>query len=296
MVFDPRRNGHGTWFEYARDMGNLPNDQVAMTHGSLLKQSERVDLSNEALRALQTVFKGGKAGAESLASWTFEPLLRRDGDRLTLARSDPSGQLSEMIAELLEWRLSERAEVDEVPSRFLGKLALWYEYAREEIAPHFGTRFDPGTWNSGIVRLPKDLLLLTTLKKDSLSVGGHYDDSFVSASLFRWQSQTQTRRDSQIGRILSGEDKDTRVHLFVCASKLRNGKAAPFRYCGQPKFVSWEGEKPITVQWALSESVPIHMRNSLEVPEKQDSIALTFSITKTAGRNLSGTLMYSRNR
>ena len=44
----------------------------------------------------------------------------------------------------------------------------------------------------------------------------------------QWQSQAQTRRDDQIGRMLSGVDIQARVHLFVRNGKLRNGKAAPF--------------------------------------------------------------------
>lgn len=78
-----------------------------------------------------------------------------------------------------------------------------------------------------------------------------------------WQSQTQTRRNSQIGRMLSGEDDQARVHLVVRNGKLRNGKAAPFLYCGQPEFEGWEGEDPITMTWRLTVPVPEQLRPGL---------------------------------
>lgn len=81
----------------------------------------------------------------------------------------------------------------------------------------------------------------------------------------QWQSQTQTRRDSQIGRMLAGTEPGARVHLFVRSGKLRNGKAAPFLYCGQPEFLGWDGEKPITVTWRLREAVPPHLRTGLGI-------------------------------
>jgi len=163
--------------------------------------------------------------------------------------------------------MRERTEVDEALPCYAGQPVLWSEYTREEIAPIFGTSFNSGNWNCGIVRLTKDLILLTTLKKEDLSVGGHYDDGFLSPSRMRWQSQTRTQRDSRVGKILAGMDRDARIHLFVRSEKLRNGKGAPFLYCGQPKFVSWDGEEPITVQWSLPEPVPIHLRKSLAVPD-----------------------------
>ena len=85
-------------------------------------------------------------------------------------------------------------------------------------------------------------------------------DHFLGPDRMQWQSQTQTYRDSQIGRMLSGADDQAHVHLFVRDGRLRNGKAAPFLYCGRPEFEGWEGEGPITVTWRLPGSVPDHLR------------------------------------
>jgi Domain of unknown function (DUF3427) len=168
-----------------------------------------------------------------------------------------------MIVEPLDWRAANlpRNDIDDPAAPFTGAgPVLWREYQRDAIPPHFGATFNPGNWNSGIVRLDRDLILLTTLKKGGLATGNHDEDRFLSPERMQWQSQTQTRRESQTGRMLSGRDPDARVHLSVRSGKLRGTKAAPFLYCGQPTFVSWEGEKPITVTWQLPAQVPIHLR------------------------------------
>jgi len=173
-----------------------------------------------------------------------------------------------MLAELAEWRLrtlpEQQAAESPVPFTTAGP-DLWREYLREDIPPLFGARFSTGNWNAGIVRLDNILILLTTLKKGGLTAGSHYEDHFLGPDRMQWQSQTQTRRDSQIGRMLSGADGQARIHLFVRNGKLRNGKAAPFLYCGQPEFAGWEGEKPITVTWRLPVPMPDHLRSGLGI-------------------------------
>lgn len=266
MGFDPSRNGHGGWFDFVRDMGDKVDARALNSVADLLRQIERDRaLTPAALAALQ----GLRDDRLGLSSWAFNPLLRREGLRLALTRPDPDGAAAEMIAELADWRQATLAgqRMSESVGPFTGPgPQLWTEYLREDIPPLFGAVFNPGNWNAGIVRLDKDLILLTTLKKGSLASGNHYEDRFLSPDRMQWQSQTQTRRDSQIGRILSGSEAGTRVHLFVRSGKLRNGKAAPFLYCGRPEFVDWEGERPITIEWKLGEPVPRHLWPSLGVP------------------------------
>lgn len=135
---------------------------------------------------------------------------------------------------------------------------MWDEYKREQIPPLFGAVFNTGSWQSGIVVIKdtKAMILLVTMDKSSMSVGNHYADEFVSPTRFVWQTQTSTRRTSSRGKIISGDEPGWTVHLFLRKSKLRDGRAAPFRYAGPVRFVGWEGEAPITVQWDLTEPVP----------------------------------------
>ena len=186
--------------------------------------------------------------------------------------------LAELASELVEWRLggylaahedrafpipdetrpAEAAEESRGPE-------LWQEYMREEIPPHFGATFSPGNWNSGIVTTGQEMILLVTLKKGSLATGNEYVDRFEDPVTFHWQSQNQTRRDSKHGRIIRGAEPGWRVHLFVRGNKVRNGTAAPFRYCGVLRFIDWEGEQPISVRWRLEEPVPSRFHRLFEI-------------------------------
>lgn len=267
--FDPSRNGHGGWFDFVRDMGDPIDEPAAVAFADLLRALQRDrTMPFAALHALKTL-REGAGSEEGLSRWAFHPLVQREGQKLSLTRPDPKGAGLEMVLELVDWRLAshERQEADEAPRPFkMSGPVLWHEYMREEIPPFFGAVFNPGNWNSGIVRLGGDLILLTTLHKDGTRAGSEYEDSFLAPDRMTWQTQTQTRRDSRVGRILSGQDAGVRVHLFVRAHRLRNGKAAPFLYCGQPRFEGWEGEAPIAITWQLTKPVPAHLSRSLGVP------------------------------
>jgi len=80
------------------------------------------------------------------------------------------------------------------------------------------------------------------------------------AAIMRGETQASIRRDDTRGRIISGAEPGWSVHLFLRKSKLRDGRAAPFRYAGPVSFAGWEGEAPMTVQWDMAEPVPKHLR------------------------------------
>lgn len=188
-----------------------------------------------------------------------------------------------LIEEIIDWRIAAyldrkpeassedapmlKAAEDGVPyvTDYPGA-ELWREYARDEIAAPFGPRFSTGSWNQGFVVQGQDVFLLVTLNKNGVQGQHRYEDHFLDAATFAWQSQGQTRQDSKHGQIISGATPGYRVHLFVRAGKLRpNGKASPFLYCGRVGFVGWEGEQPISVTWALPEPLPAHWRRAFGV-------------------------------
>ena len=207
---------------------------------------------------------------EGLQSLLMTPHFVVENNRLALARADKSSALPDLVEELVDWRMakflakpSTSAVVREDGADWNAGPERWRAYMREDIPPLFGAAFNPGNWNAGIVRVGVDLVLLTTLNKGSLSSGNHYEDRFTSPTRMQWQSQTQTRRESEQGLTLSGQKPGARVFLFVRGEKMRDSRAAPFIYCGQPKFISWKGERPITIQWELSDPIPAHLHQML---------------------------------
>lgn len=269
MGFDPARNGHGGWFDFVRDMDDPVDARALATMGDLLRRVERDrSLTPPALEALRRLRDGGPVPEDARAVWAFEPLLSTHGDDLCLTRPDPEGAAARMLAELAEWRLEMQTEPQaaEAPAPFTAAgPELWREYRTEEIPLLFGEAFRDGNRGKGIMRYQNRLVLTPTLKKAEHTAGAIYANAFLSADRFQWQSQTQTRRDDQHGRMISGAEAQSQVHLFVRNNKLRNGKAAPFLYCGRPVFEGWEGEGPITVTWRLPVPVPEHLRSGLGI-------------------------------
>ena len=302
--FDPTKTGHGGWFTFVSDMGDDVSPEALTTHGDLFRMVEMGGADADAFAVLSAAGKRLETGigrgplfaatrtfAErrrgmaqlneerfeaAVRHWLTTPYFVEEGGMIRLSRTDPSGKAVEMLTELVDWRLAKllssggseviNQQTDENPAVWSSVPELWQSYMREEIPPLFGKVYNSGSWNNGIVRVGRDLILLVTLKKGSLSSGDHYKNRFVNADEMQWQSQKQTTMSSSHGLVLSGQDSGARVFLFVRSGKMRNLKAAPFIYCGQPKFKNWQGEKPITITWELEQEVPQHLRQMLDVP------------------------------
>ena len=178
-----------------------------------------------------------------------------------------------MIAEVAEWR---RAEFrSQLPSEVSDELVLWEAYKKERIAELFGTVANPGSWNAGVVRIGDRLILLVTLDKANMAMGTTYTDVFLDESRMSWHSQTATGQASARGQMLKGAGVRNPVELFVREKKLGpDKKAAPFVYCGPVTFERWEGERPITVTWQLSEPVPRRLHRAFRVPGEPENEAI----------------------
>jgi hypothetical protein len=176
----------------------------------------------------------------------------------------------------VDWRLAEYlagkrdeiqvSEPGELPTKS-GSLQLWHPYQKREIPGFFGLKFSTGNWNAGFVRAGHHIFLLVTLGKETKTENFQYKDHFISADKFQWQSQNRTSQASRPGREISNHSSlGIDVHLFVRKkSKTPNGTAAPFYYCGEVDFATWQGEKPITIESHLRVPVPKRLWDLLNV-------------------------------
>jgi hypothetical protein len=107
-----------------------------------------------------------------------------------------------------------------------------------------------------------------TLDKANQTEAFQYKDRFLSGDEFQWQSQNRTTRAGDAGAsIKEHKERGIAVHLFLRAKpKTPDGRGAPFYYCGPVEFVSWDGDKPITVAWKLATPVPEPLWAELLVP------------------------------
>jgi len=129
---------------------------------------------------------------------------------------------------------------------------LGQEYNRNVISGMFGIEYNEPFWRQGYMHIGKHIFLLVTLDKSGQPEELQYEDRFLSRSLFEWQSQNRHTQDSKAGQaMLNHVNANVEVHLFIRKYRKVSNKTAPFIYCGNLEFVSWEGNKPITVQWRL---------------------------------------------
>ena len=148
-------------------------------------------------------------------------------------------------------------------------LELWKRYNRSQIPPALGFEIAPNRLTSGVVTKDSFVLLFVTLDKANMPKEHRYENAFLSPTVFQWQTQNQTRQDSRQGHIFrDAKGHGKTIHLFIRLRGKEKGGTVPFVYCGVPKFIDWEGEKPITIRWQLKDAVPEFLREKLNVPDE----------------------------
>jgi superfamily II DNA or RNA helicase len=144
---------------------------------------------------------------------------------------------------------------------------LWRSYTRVQVPGFFGFEFKGMESQSGVVVRPGVTLLFVTLDKADMDAAHRYEDAFLSAEEFRWQSQNRTKRESEAGILLRDHGaRGQHIHLFVRVDRKVRGVTQPFLYAGELDFVRWEGDSPITVWWKLRSRVPAELQARLRVP------------------------------
>ena len=134
------------------------------------------------------------------------------------------------------------------------------DYTRAEIAEAItGKPMNPQVWNQGYVDTHDHIVLLVTLEKTGFDPKHRYSDvlrmSGGTVTGISWTSQNRHTQTSKAGvRMSTHAELGIPVHLCVRKTKkIKGGKAAKFVYHGRVQFVSWAGNKPITVEWRIEQ-------------------------------------------
>jgi hypothetical protein len=111
------------------------------------------------------------------------------------------------------------------------------------------------------------IFLLVPLAKSSAAEEHQYQDKFLSANLFQWQSENRQHRGGKVEqKVARHVNLRIPVHLFVRRTSKTEGRADPFLCCGTCEVVDRDGDRPITVRWRLSSPIPARWRELLTVP------------------------------
>ena len=147
-------------------------------------------------------------------------------------------------------------------------LELWRSYDRKSAIESLGLNVQPAAINKGIARIGELILLFVTLTKDGMDSAHQYGDHFLSDQVLEWQTSPSYRRESQQALHLKDPSSyDRKLHLFVRDKKKYGSQSVPFIYCGQPSFLRWDGDKPITLQWKVDPPIPRWLWSRFKIGE-----------------------------
>lgn len=142
--------------------------------------------------------------------------------------------------------------------RMPSQLVLHRRYARHEIINHFGIQFDPARHNAGVITFkddepcPDDYVLISKVDTSNAQESYQYDNGFLNAAKFAWQSQNKHRQDRSTGQsICEHQERGITLHLFVQASK----QDLPL-YCGPVRVLEARGNAPINFKLQLETPLP----------------------------------------
>ena len=177
-------------------------------------------------------------------------------------------RMAEELKEVATW-LDEATLLDSVP--LPGAPAHWplrlhAAYDIREILTAVGwLRPDRrAPFQSGVLPLADEkieLLFVTLDKRTGYHAGIAYHDYAISPELFHWQTQNTAGPDTPGGRrYLESDANGWTFQLFV-----RTAKGFPYRALGRVRMVAVEGDRPMSVTWALDSKLPAAMWKSFGI-------------------------------
>jgi len=111
---------------------------------------------------------------------------------------------------------------------------------------------------SGLWRFNDHYYLFVDLHKDEKIKGSSidYKDKLISKTRFQWQTPNNTAPESETGqRLINHEAKGINLHLFIRKAKKIGTDKIDFYYLGKLRLLSYEGTRPITMQFEFEHEV-----------------------------------------
>lgn len=139
---------------------------------------------------------------------------------------------------------------------------LYGQYSRDEISIIAEGDVTRGAYMSGKYNLESEkiqMLFCTINKSDrEYSAETMYEDYAIDPLTFHWQSQNNTRADSEAGRLYTEQSQNGwRFLLFVRDTKSNvYGFTNPYYCLGFVDFIDSRGECPMTINWRMRAPIP----------------------------------------
>lgn len=195
-------------------------------------------------------------------NWPHFAHMVESDNGLVLERSSEFAQLSanplsqQWLLTTLEYGLECYANNFGSDDYGLPSLKLYQQYNMRDIALVANARKTHSSYRgTGVLREGQDFFFFIDLHKEEGAI--EYNDKFISASQFQWDSPSGCSPTSKQGDdIINHKQNGFRLHLFVRKFKELDGVTEPYVYIGKGDVISYKGKKPINFQLALHNQVP----------------------------------------
>ena len=90
-----------------------------------------------------------------------------------------------------------------------------------------------------------------------------YHDYAISPTLFHWQTQNNTRPNSDRGLSYINHKKNGKSFILFVREQAKDeyGKTVGFVNFGPIEFVKYEGSQPMNITWKLKHPMPAYLWN-----------------------------------
>ena len=154
-----------------------------------------------------------------------------------------------------------------------GKDALSYPYLKKYIYykmkdmgfltnynKSFASIRGSGVWKHG----DHYYLFVDLHKGENISQSINYKDKLLSRTHMQWQTQNKTTQDSEVGRDLTHHhERGKHLHMFLRKAKEVGTQKLDYIYVGKVNTVSYEDNKPITIQFTFETPIPRYLYDDL---------------------------------
>lgn len=171
------------------------------------------------------------------------------------------------MEEILAWAESETPVAGRKPKLpFTCPLELHAQYGFKDILAALGqaTFETAGQRGVGIIHLPKvkayGVMITFQKTEKEFSPTTMYADYPISRELLHWESQSNTRQNTNTGQnLIHHIQRGYTMLIFARSRKKQNNCTVPFTYLGPATCQSFQGERPIQMIWKLEHPMPVEM-------------------------------------
>jgi hypothetical protein len=118
---------------------------------------------------------------------------------------------------------------------------------------------------SGVWKYRNHYYLFVDLHKgEDIHESINYKDKLITNKTMQWETQNKTTQNSETGKdLIFNQSRGIHLHMFLRKAKQIANQKLDYIYIGEVNSISYEGERPITIQMEIVDAIPNHIYDDL---------------------------------